>query len=125
MAMFGSNAFAQESYIPAPAAETFAALQTFLKQSGWTTASVDAFTMSVTFKTGITAMTYGMNAAVQIVPNGEGSSLNVSVTPKMGGQYRNGANQQRIADEVLAGVSRAIQQGRLPADKYSNPDDWS
>lgn len=117
MALFGSTAFARENHIPASAAETFAALLIFLRSaersSGWTVTQVDEFLLSATFKTGITAMTYGMSGSVQVIPTGDQSStLNITVTPKMGGQYRNGANQQRIADEVLAGVSHALQFAR-------------
>jgi hypothetical protein len=111
MALF-SSPFVRETYLPAGAPEAFAALRVFLGTSAWSTGSVDDFAMSATFKTGITAMTYGMTGSVQVIPNREGSTLSVSVTPKIGAQFRNAANQQRIADELFSGVSQQIQASR-------------
>jgi hypothetical protein len=111
MAIF-SSPFVRETFLPATPAETFAALRAFLERSDWSVGSIDDFTQSATFKTGITAMTYGMTGSAQVIPNSGGSTLSVSVTPKMGGQFRNAANQQRIADELFAGVSRRVQDAR-------------
>ncbi len=78
MALFGGAALARELFLPVPAPEAFRALRVYFAGpeavgKGWTLKSADDFTLSVGFSTGITAMTYGMNGSVQVVPSEGGS----------------------------------------------------
>jgi hypothetical protein len=93
----------RELFVPVSPAQAYSALRT-VASGKYRLKSEDDFTLSLFFKSSLSAFTYGEKIAAQVVAADGGSTIRLTISPNVPGQLAQGGKNKQIADGVFAGV---------------------
>jgi hypothetical protein len=106
-----TNTLERELFVPVAPAQAYSALRDVAAQM-YSLKSEDDFTMALVFTSSVSAFTYGETISAQVVPVEGGSTIKISISPKVGGQLGQGNKNQKIADGLFGEVTRILKAAR-------------
>jgi hypothetical protein len=98
----------RELFVPVSPAQAYSALRT-VASGKYKLKREDDFTMSLIFKSTISAFTYGEKIAAQVVAADGGSTIRLTISPNVPGQLAQEGKNRQIADRVFAGVAAILE----------------
>jgi len=101
----------RESYVAVSPAQAYSVLRS-VAAGKYRLKSEDDVTMSLIFKSGISAFTYGETMAAHVVPADGGSMIKLTISPKVPAQLAQAGKNQQIADDIFANVALILQATR-------------
>lgn len=105
-----SGQFQIDRFVPVAAPVAFRTLCESV-QGIFTIKDVDDFTLTVTFSSGVSLLTWGENFSAQVVPAEGGSNVRLHGVGKVGGQVQQSARLNKLADRLFQDyISRLREQ---------------